>query len=72
LTQSGNFENLLKFTPTLLSKENLILIDYSTSVQIYKNYEGQQVFFSCVQTELINSVYELENFPRFSFTFIPL
>jgi hypothetical protein len=40
-TQSGNFENLLELNQTLLPKENLILIDCSTSVQIYKKYGGQ-------------------------------
>jgi hypothetical protein len=37
---SGNFENLLELNQTLLQKENLILMDCSTSVQIYKNYGG--------------------------------
>jgi hypothetical protein len=37
-TQSGNFENLLKLNQNLLPKENLILMDYYTSVKIYKNY----------------------------------
>jgi hypothetical protein len=72
LTQSGNFENLLESNRILLPKENLILMDRSTNVQIYKNYRGQKVFISMVQTELISSVYTLENFPWFSLTFIPL
>jgi hypothetical protein len=71
LTQSGKFENLLELNSTLLSKENLILIYFSISVQIYKNYGGQKVFVSRVQTELINSVYRLI-FLGFSLTFIPL
>jgi hypothetical protein len=50
----------------------LIIMDFFTRVQIYKNYGGQQVFVWRVQTELINSVYRLENFPAFSLTFIPL
>jgi hypothetical protein len=56
LTQLGNFENLLELNQTLLPKENLILMDFSTSVQIYKNYQGQKVFVSRVQKESINSV----------------
>jgi hypothetical protein len=36
----------------------------STSVQIYQNYGGQQVFTSWVQTELIDSVSRLEIFCR--------
>jgi hypothetical protein len=47
---------------TLLSKENLILIDYSTSVQIYKNYGCQKIFISRVQIEVINSFYKLRIF----------
>jgi hypothetical protein len=43
---------------------------FSTSVQIYKNYGGQKVFVLRVQTELINSVPNLGNFPSFSLTFI--
>jgi hypothetical protein len=50
LTQSEIFENLLKLDQTLLPKENLILMDCSTSVKIYKSYGGQQVFVSRVQT----------------------
>jgi hypothetical protein len=72
LTQSGKFENLLEWNEALLPKENLIHMDFYTSVQIYKNYEDQKVFVSMVQTELINSVYRLEYFPGFSLTFIPL
>jgi hypothetical protein len=34
----------------------------SISVQIYKNYEGQQVFVSRVPTELVNSVPRLQKF----------
>jgi hypothetical protein len=56
LTQSENFENLLELNQTLLQKENLILMDCSTSVEICKNYEGQKVFVSGVRIELINSV----------------
>jgi hypothetical protein len=57
LTQPGNFENLLELNQTLLPKENFILMVCSTSVQIYKNYGGKQVFSLRVKTELINSVY---------------
>jgi hypothetical protein len=39
-------------------------MDYSISVQIYKNYGGQQVFVSKIQTELINSILRLETFPE--------
>jgi hypothetical protein len=70
-TQSGNFENLLELNQTLLPKENFLLMDCSTCVQIYKNYEDQQVFVSREQTELINSVSRLENFLVFSLIFIP-
>jgi hypothetical protein len=72
LTQSGNFENLLELNQTLHPKENFILMHYSTSVQIYKNYGGQKVFVSRVQTELINLVYRLEKNSGFRLTFIPL
>jgi hypothetical protein len=73
LTQSVNFENLLKSNQTLLPKENLYLMTCSTSVQIYKNYTGQQVFVSRVQIELINSVYRLgKNFQDNSLTINPL
>jgi hypothetical protein len=37
-------------------KSKFVPGDFSTSVQIYKNYDGQNVFVSRVQTELINSV----------------
>jgi hypothetical protein len=70
-TQSGNFENLLELNQTLLPKENFLLMDCSTCVQIYKNYEDQQVFVSREQIELINSVSRLENFLVFSLIFIP-
>jgi hypothetical protein len=56
LTQPGNFENLLESNQTLLLKENLILMDCSTSLQIDKNYGGQQVFVSRVQTDQVDSV----------------
>jgi hypothetical protein len=54
LTQPGNFENLLEPNKTLHAKEKLILMDFSTSVQIKKIYEGHKVFILRVQTELIN------------------
>jgi hypothetical protein len=72
LTQSGNFENLLESNQTTLPKEKLFLITSSASVQIYKNYGGQQVIFSRVQTELINSVSSQDFFSGFSLTFFPL
>jgi hypothetical protein len=71
LTQSGNFENLLESNQTLLPKENLFLMTFSTSVQIKKNYKGHKAFVSRVQTELINSVFRLGKFSRF-LTIIPL
>jgi hypothetical protein len=49
-TQSIFFENLLELNQTLLPKANMSLMTYSASVQICKNYEGQQVFISRVQT----------------------
>jgi hypothetical protein len=55
-TQSKKFENLSELNHTLLLKENLFLMTCSTSLQIYKNYQGNQVFVSRVPTELINSV----------------
>jgi hypothetical protein len=64
LTQSGNFDNLLELNQTLPPKENLILMDCSTGVQIYKNYESQQIVVSMVQAELINLVYRLRKFFR--------
>jgi hypothetical protein len=39
-TQPGNFENLLELNQTSFPKDNLILIDFSTIVKIYKNYGG--------------------------------
>jgi hypothetical protein len=54
LTQPGNFENLLEPNKTILAKEKLILMDFSTSVQIKNIYEGHKVFILRVQTELIN------------------
>jgi hypothetical protein len=45
LAQLENFENLLELNETLLPKENCTLMDCSKSVQIYKNYGDQQVFF---------------------------
>jgi hypothetical protein len=71
-TQSEKFDNLLDLNQTLLPKENLILMNCSTSVKIYENYRGKQIFVSRVQTELINLVYRQEIFPGFSLTFIPL
>jgi hypothetical protein len=47
-TQSANFQNLSKSNQTTLLKEKLFFIDSYTSVQIYKNYGGQQVFVSRV------------------------
>jgi hypothetical protein len=72
LAQSTVFKKLFESNQTLLPKENLFLMTCSTSVQIYKNYGGHQVFGSRVQTELINSVFRLDDFPKFSFTGIPL
>jgi hypothetical protein len=67
LTQQGNFENLLELNQTLLPKENVILIDCSIRVKLYKNYGGQKVFVSIVQTELTNSVCRLrKNFQDFA------
>jgi hypothetical protein len=37
MTQLANFENLFKSNQTLLPKDNLFPMDYSTSVKIYKN-----------------------------------
>jgi hypothetical protein len=54
----------LKSNQTLLAKENLFPMTCSTSVKIYKNYEGRQVFVSRVQTELYKSVLRLwKSFP---------
>jgi hypothetical protein len=39
-TQPRNFENLLELNQTSFPKDNLILIDFSTIVKIYKNYGG--------------------------------
>jgi hypothetical protein len=50
LPQSANFENLLESNQTLLPKENVFLMTCSASVQLYKNYEGQQTFVSRIQT----------------------
>jgi hypothetical protein len=58
-TQSTNFQNLSKSNWTLFPKENLFPITCSTSVQICKNFRGQKVFISGVQTEQINSVSDL-------------
>jgi hypothetical protein len=49
----------LELNQTLLPKENLFLMTCYASVRIYKNYRGQQVFVSRVQTELINSVFRV-------------
>jgi hypothetical protein len=68
LTQSGNFENLLESNQTLLPKENLFLMTCYTSVQLYKNYGGQKVFVSTVQTEQSNSLQTWEIFSEFSLT----
>jgi hypothetical protein len=62
LPQSINFGNLLESNQTFLAKENLFLITCSTSVQINKNYGGQQVFILRVQTDQINSVSRHEFF----------
>jgi hypothetical protein len=40
-----------------MPKSKFVPDDFYTSVQIYKNYGGQQVFVSRVQTELIDSVF---------------
>jgi hypothetical protein len=56
LTRSENFDNLLASNSTLLPKENLFPMTFYTSLQIYKNNGGQQVFFSRVTTKLINLV----------------
>jgi hypothetical protein len=53
-TQSVNFKNLLESNQTLLLKENLFQMTCSTSVQIYKNYRGHQIFVLRVSTKLIN------------------
>jgi hypothetical protein len=45
---------------------------FSTSVQIYKNYGGSQVFVSRVQTELGKLISRLAKFSRISLTFNPL
>jgi hypothetical protein len=42
------------------------------SVQINKNYGGQQVFVLRVQTELITQFPDLGDFPGFSLTISPL
>jgi hypothetical protein len=63
---------LLELNQTSLTKENLIHIIFSLSVKIYKNYGGQQVFVSNVQTEIINSPYRLRKISGFSLTFIPI
>jgi hypothetical protein len=44
---------------------------FSTSVQIFENYEGQKVFVLSVQTELINLVFR-QYLPEFSLTLSPL
>jgi hypothetical protein len=44
----------------------------SISVKFYKNYGGQKVFVSRVQTELIKSVLRLENFLEFSLMISPV
>jgi hypothetical protein len=72
LSQSAVFKKLFESNQTLLPKANLFLMACSTSVQIYKNYAGHQVFVLRVRTELINSFFRLETFPGFSLTFIPL
>jgi hypothetical protein len=58
LAQSAVFENLLESNQTLLPKENLFLISFSASVQIYKNNYGQKVFISEDQTELCDSEFK--------------
>jgi hypothetical protein len=71
LAPSAVFHNLLEFNHTLLLKEILFLMTCSTSVQIYKNYGGQQVFISRVQTELIDSVFRWRFFFRFYLNVYP-
>jgi type IV secretory pathway VirB6-like protein len=73
LTLSVNFQNLLELNQTLHPKVNLFLMTCSTSLQIYKNYEGPKVFISRIQTELVDSVFRLGEiyFPGFSLMFIP-
>jgi hypothetical protein len=50
----SSFKKLFESNQTLLTKQILFSMTYSTNVQIYKNYGGQQVFVSRVQTELYN------------------
>jgi hypothetical protein len=57
--KSVNFENLLELNYTLLPKEYLVIMDFSASVQIYKNYGGQKIFVLRVQTKLIHLVFRL-------------
>jgi hypothetical protein len=45
LSQSGNFENLLGLNQALLLKENLILMDCSTCVQIKKLGRSASICF---------------------------
>jgi hypothetical protein len=56
LAQLANFENLLESSQTTLPKVKLFLMTCSTSVQIYKNYSGLDVFASMVHTKLYNPV----------------
>jgi hypothetical protein len=72
LTQSANFENLFKSNQTLLPKDNLFPIDYSTAVQIYRIHWGLEVFVVRVQTEPYNTISRQVNFSGFSLTISPL
>jgi heme oxygenase len=49
LIQSEYFENLLELNQTLLLKENLIIMDCSTSMQIYKKlWRLESIYFKSV------------------------
>jgi hypothetical protein len=43
-TQQANFQNFIEVELDHTSKNKLFFVDSSTSVQIFKNYRGQQVF----------------------------
>jgi hypothetical protein len=60
LTPSVIYLNLLESNYTLLPKENLFPMTYSTSLQINKNYVGQHLCVSRVQIKLYNPVPRLE------------